>query len=425
MIDIIKLLKENERLSAYRVSEKATSSYELFFVHKKLETVRSTDTSSTRVTVYVKHGEFLGDSTFEILQSDDEKSANGKIDAAINRAALVFNRPYELPPCGTLDETLPSNLYDFDEKTLGAEIAKAVFAADNEENCSLNAVEIFIYKEKTHVLNSNCVDKTQNNARVMIEAIPTFTDEKLSVELYEDYRFTEFNPEKLTAEIARKIKEVKDRALATKPQTPLKTNVLLRNSEIYGVLRELLMSLNYSAVYAHANPFKIGDDIQQNGDGDKLTITMKAMIAGSENSAFFDEDGSSLKDVKVIDGGIVKNYYGTYRFGQYLGVDEPSGNLRLAKLEKGSLKREELNKEPYIECVSLSGIQLDIFNDYIGGEIRLAYLCDKNTKTPITSITMSAKLSDVLKTVKLSDNEDVFVGYEGPDLMLLKDVNIL
>ena len=51
---IIALLKENPLVADYRLNTVKTESYEMFFVHRDLETVRSTDTVSRKVTVFVE-----------------------------------------------------------------------------------------------------------------------------------------------------------------------------------------------------------------------------------------------------------------------------------------------------------------------------------------------------------------------------------
>ncbi len=73
----------------------------------------------------------------------------------------------------------------------------------------------------------------------------------------------------------------------------------------------------------------------------------------------------------------------------------------------------------------MSGLQLDLYNDYIGGEIRLAYYFDGEKTTPITGITMSAKLSEVLSSLRLSEKTDVSGAYEGPVKALLRGVSVL
>ncbi len=420
------LLEKNEQVSAWRISEKATASYELFFVHRKLETVRSTDTVDTQVTVYVDHDGKKGDSSFSVTASMTDKDVEEKIASAVRRAKLVFNQPYDLPEGGEEQMELPTNMKDCDPKALAAQIADAVFAADTVEGGSINACEIFLYRDTARVMNSRGVDKQQRTWRVMIEAIPTFTDEKESVELYEDYRFTEFNPEKTTAEIASRMAEVRDRAHAVKPETPMEINVVLQPHEIRELLRALAGSdLNYAAVYSHANLHKLGDDLQANGAGDKLTVTMKAMVPGSEQSARFDDDGASLRDTLVIENGVVKSYYGASRFGQYLGIGQPSGSLRCMEMAPGTMTDGDMKKSPYLQCASLSGLQLDLYNDYIGGEIRLAYYFDGEKTVPVTGISMSGKLSQALSSLGLSDETVTDGAYRGPKCLLLRGMTVL
>ena len=413
-----------EGLDTYRISERATVSYELFFVHRKLETVRSTDAAATQVTVYVDHDGKLGDSTFHVYPSMTSAEIAAKTAAAVSRAKLVFNEPYEPAPAGELEAALPTNLDEYAPEELGQKIADAVFAADVVPGGSINALEIFIYRDTHRVVNSRGVNKSQTVHRVMIEAIPTFTDERQSVELYEDYRFTRFDAAGLTAEISGKLKEAADRVRAVKPEHGFTTNVVLRPLEIEELVSELADDCNYRTIYDNANLHDAGDDLQP-GDGDKLTVTMKAVVEGSESSAFFDDDGTSLTDTVIIKDGVVCGRYGGSRFGQYLGETQPSGNLGCIRLEPGTLTDAELAAEPYLECVSLSGIQLDLYNDYIGGEIRLAYLHEGDRTTPLTGITMSAKLSEVLATLRLHEQTCVYDEYEGPVKLLLKDVSVL
>ena len=259
----------------------------------------------------------------------------------------------------------------------------------------------------------------------MIEAIPTFTEGGESVELYEDFRFTDFDPQKVTGEIAAKMREVRDRRAAKKPQTPLTVNVVLGGHEIDELIFELADDLGYAALYSHANLHKIGDDLQAGGSGDKMTITLRGQIPGSEKSAFFDDDGTELTDTCVIEKGVVRNNHGTNRFGQYIGVEKPTGDLNCIEMEKGTLTEEELKKQPYIEAVSLSGLQLDLYNDYIGGEIRLAYYFDGEKTVPVTGITMSAKLSEVLAGVRLSEKTSRTGAYFGPEKLLMPNVTVL
>ena len=110
MKNLKKLLDEYEGISGYKITDKHVLSYELFFVHRALETVRDTDTTYTDVTVYVDHDGTKGDSTFHVYRSMTDDDIKEKINKAAARAALVSNQPYELPDKGELDEKLPTNI---------------------------------------------------------------------------------------------------------------------------------------------------------------------------------------------------------------------------------------------------------------------------------------------------------------------------
>ena len=84
-----------------------------------------------------------------------------------------------------------------------------------------------------------------------------------------------------------------------------------------------------------------------------------------------------------------------------------------------------MTAKPYLECVYLSGIQVEVENDYIGGEIRLAYYFDGEKKLPVTGIFMSGKLSDVLNTVVLSEETVVYERYFGPRKLLVSGMDII
>lgn len=424
MIDIEKILKENASVDDYRIVSQKTKSYEVFFVHRKLETVRATDTVTTDVTVYVKHDGKVGDSAFALYASMSEEEAAAKVAAAAARAKLVFNEPYELPEGGKEEKELPSNFTAYELPELAAKIADAVFAADCYEGGSINATEVFLYEDTTCVKNSRGVDKTQVKYHAMIEAIPTWNEGRESVELYEDHRFSEFDAASVTAEINRRMQEVRDRQAAAKPATPMTCNVILNPLEISSLLENIVRQLNYQVVYAHANLYHVGDDIQKDGTGDKLTVTMTGSLKGSVHSASFDGDGVSLVDTTVIRDGVVESYFGSSRFAQYLG-EKVTGSMRCAKVAPGTLTKEAMTAAPYLECVSLSGLQVDMYNDYVGGEIRLAYYFDGEKTVPVTGISMSAKLSEVLAGLRLSDTTTVSGAYEGPEKLLMPGVSVL
>ena len=421
---IINLLKADSGVSDYRINTQKRESYELFFVHKKLETVRATDTTEIKVTVFVREDEKLGTATFSVYSSYTDEDISEKIDGAKKKAALASNKAYPLPEneSGVWDSE--SNFKQFEPCELASMISDAVFAANAYENGSLNATEIFVYKDTVSVKNSRGIDKTETRYSAMVEAIPTFNASEESVELYECYNFTEFDAATVTAEIDEKMHEVRDRLVAKNPEKKLECRVILAAPELAQLFSELAFNLNYEVVYNRSNAFSKGDLIQKDPKGDKLTVTMKGRMLGSVSSAAFDTDGVTKKDALVIKDGKAENYFGSVQFASYLG-EEPTGNIYCLKAECGSFGENDMKEAPYFRCASMSGLQLDVHNDYIGGEVRLAYYYDGEKEIPITGVSISGKLSEALSGMRLSNEETSYEDYRGPKYAAFDNIEIV
>lgn len=420
MNTVIELLRADSRVSGYKLNIHKEESFELFFVKGRLETVRSTDTCDREVTVYVDHDGFRGDAQFFIYPSTTAEQLRALIDEAVGKALLIDNQAYELPEKQTGSYTVESNFADYAPGQLAGLIAEAVFSANDIPNASLNSVEIFLNRHTETVLNSRGLDKTQVRYDAMVEAIPTYNGEKQSVELYQQYNFSTMDPEAIRAEIAGKLAAVKARYEAVTPEQPLDCPVVLNRQELSELFGSIAQDLNYASVYAHANLFRKGQPIQKAPTGDPIGITMKGQIPGSVRSARFDSDGLSLGSIRLVEDGQAVNYYGSNRYGQYLG-ETPTGSLPCLAADPGTAGTPQ---GAYLEVISMSGLQVDLYNDYIGGEIRLAYYHQEGQVLPVTGISISGCLSQVLNTIRLSSDTAVYRGYQGPAQAILSQMKI-
>jgi len=420
---IIDILKTTEEISDWRVISTRTESTELFFVHKDLETVRSTDTTDIKVTVYVMHDERLGEATFSVYSSYDDQKIAEEIEKAKKKAGIIANQPYSLPENEQGDYASASNFANYQPSELASLIAKACFEADSIEGGSINALEVFVYRDESTVVNSRGINKTQAKHRAMVEAIPTFNGEE-SVELYEQYNFTEFDHALVVEEISKKMHEVKDRYKAKAPESKLVCPVVLDAPELEQLVGNFIGNLNFSSVYQHSSAFGLGDDIQKDAKGDRFTVTMRGAMKGSVRSSAFDSDGVTLVDRKIIEEGKAISLWGGTRFAQYMG-EVPTGNLGCVELDCGTLTDEERCAKPYFRCASMSGLQVDIYNDYIGGEVRLGYYFDGEREVPVTGVSISGKLSAAIANMKLSSEAVTYESYHGPKCAIFEGIEIV
>ena len=421
MRETMMLLAGHSRVSDYKVNITKKESYELFFVKGALETVRHTDTWDREVTVYVDHGEFKGASRFFIYPSTTFSQKADLINEAVDKAMVIQNQKYDLPAADSGRFTVESNFADLDPAELAAAIARVVFDANTVENASLNAVEIFINKYSERVINSRGLDKTQIRYDAMVEAIPTYNGKDLSVELYEQYNFNFLDTEALRREIAAKMTEVKARFEATTPARIKPCKVILNPLELSQLFWFLSDDMNYATVYSHSNLYAKGDMIQKNPTGDALTVTMAGSVPGNVQSRCFDDDGMALTDTTIIENGRVVNYFGANRFGQYLG-EKPTGSLQCLKVAPGTAT--DFKTGPYLEVVSMSAFQVDLYSDYVGGEVRLAYYHHGEKVIPVTGVSFSGSLAACLNTIRLSAETCTQDGYTGPRKAVLEGMNI-
>lgn len=423
MIQTEKILRENKKITDYKINIHKKDSYELFFVKGKLETVRCTDTCDKEVTVYAEHDGFLGDSKFNIYPSTTEEELAALAEETADKALLIPNKAYTLPSAEEGSFTVDSNFNRFRPEELAAVVSKTVFSANTVENGSLNAVEVFINRHTDTVINSRGMHKTQVRYDAMVEAIPTYNGEQQSVELYEQYNFNNVDTDTLYQEIAGMMLAVKARYEAVKPTEKLEGKVIFNKTELSRLMDEIAGNLRYMTIYSHAGMYAKGDAIQKDIQGDPITITMTGEAEGSPNSAKFDSDGLTLGAITIVDKGVAVNYYGDNRYGQYL-EETPTGDLRCMVVSTGSVTDAQLQEGPYLEIISMSGLQTDFFSNYIGGEVRLAYWHDGKTITPVTGISISGQLDQVLNTIRLSESKASWNAYVGPAKAIVSGMNI-
>ena len=420
MNTIMNHLQSHKEVCDWKINITRRESYELFFVKGSLETVRNTDNTDKEVTVYVDHGDFRGHAQFFVYPSTTEAELDKLIDDAAAQAKLIDNPPYTLPAGEQGEFAVPTNFDSWDASELAAEIANTVFDANTLDVTSLNAVEIFINRITDTVANSRGLHKSQVRWTAMVEAIPTATQDGESVELYEQVNFSALDLKELTREIADKLAQAKARHDAKRLEITGSPKVILNSQELMELFWNFAYDLNFASVYSHHNVYNVGDALQTAPEGDLLGITMAASLPGCADSRCFDYDGLTLSEKRIVDGGKAVACYGANRFAQYMNA-EPTGSLPILKLDPGTAEEET---GPYLEVMSMSGIQTDFYSDYVGGEIRLAYWHDGETVRPVTGVSISGKVSEVLNHIRFSKDTALFGNYYGPRKAVIEGMNI-
>jgi predicted Zn-dependent protease len=359
----------------------------------------------------------------------DEEDINKKIDENVFAAKFALNPFFEIPSKQDVEiEESKSNLKDRDFKDIIKDVKEAVFEADNYEDGYLSATEIFLYKIDTRIVNSKGIDVSYTSYKGNIETIPSWDKKDEEVEVYEMIRFGTFNRKELTKQVKTALELAKARSRAKKlnaKKVVPGVNVIIQDEEVYQVFRSIASDLNYSSKYQKLNLTNLGESVQgENVTGDKLNLKLVPIYDGAIKSSAVDFDGVVLKEVSLIEEGIAKANYGSYRFGYYLGVDEPTGEVPVIVVKEGSKSFDEMKKTPYIRCVKFSNMQLDPYSGLFGGEVRLGFYFDGKKEIPVTGFSIAGNFNDVKASAVYSKETVTLPAYHGPKYLEIKNLDI-
>lgn len=427
MKSIIELLNENKKVSAWKLTEVETESCELFYVLKKLETNRATNTKDISLTIYVDNEGTRGSSDVVIYSYMGEDEIRKVIEEGVYSASFAQNKFYEIPSKN--EEEIRFEVSNLSEKpfvNVIEDIVKAVFKADVHKDGWINSTEFFLYKKTFHIRNSKGVDVTYSRYYGNIEVIPTWKSEKEEVELYKMIEFGNLDLDYITKEVEDILLLAKLRSEAVTLPKGVKANILLTDEEAQQIIDNFVSDLSYSSEYTHMSLSKVGESVQgKEIKGDKLNVKLVPSLINSVRNSPIDRDGVILKELEVIKDGVALTRHGDYRFGYYLGEEHPTGSYSNMKVECGSTSEKDLKKEPYIECLKFSGMQMDKFSGFFGGEVRLGIYFDGEKTYPVTGFSISGNMNKKRCELVLSkEGISTSSGYEGPKYILVPGMDI-
>ena len=420
-INQVKRVLKEFNIDLYEIREVTENNSEQYYVKGLLETIRNIQVVETNVMIYVKNiingKTYLGNSDFNISKNISKQELKQAISDAVKKASYVHNEAYELTKVDKNKKYFYTPLQE-EPMVILQKIAE-IFNNETTDNLKFNALECFFKERMVEFVNSNGVHLKKKTFTINVEAIPSYYSKDFKTELYRMFTYDNLDYEKIKKDAKLALLDVDNRGKAVKIENVNKCNVILRSEHIKELLKEFISTFNYNAVYSHSNLKNVGDDVQNNPK-QSLNIDLDKR----SKADFFDSDGVILNKHPLIKNGKLINYFGPNRFAQYLNV-KPSGNLPKIILSKGHKSIETLKKKPYIEIIDLSGIQVEAYSSYVGGEVRLALYYDGKTIKPISGFSFSTNLNETLNTMELSKETDKINNYEGPAFMKLENVDII
>lgn len=424
---LLRLLSENKEINDYRISEEDVHSYQLFFVKKKLETNRVSDSSKITVTVYVDAQGMRGHGDFQYSESQSDEDVVENINEAVFNAKLALNPFYELPKAQDKPIELESNLADRDFSEIAEDVAAAVFSNDMDDVLYSAATEIFLNRVERHIFNSQGLDNKEVRYYGEIELIPSYDTKEKEVEIYHMMRFSNFDFDEIRDGVKEVLNIVKDRYNAIDlPKGLDGTNIIIDGEEVGEVFDYFADDLDYMSKFTQTNLFELEKGVQgEEVKGTPLTLSMLPYYKGASRSRSIDDDGISLKECNIIKDGIAKSRWGGNTAAYFIGEKNPTGDLPITKVEKGDISFKDMAKKPYIRCVRFSAMQMDRLSGLVGGEVRLGYYFDGKKEIPVTGFTFTGNLHELKGLMQYSKEEVTYSRYHGPKYLLLPKTQII
>lgn len=429
MIELIRNVLKQAEIADYTINEVAQESVECFFIRRNLDLKRRTNLLEYTVTVFCpfeKKGtegasddgkRMLGSSSVQIYPEMEEDEIAAAIRSAYHAASFVANPWYELVS-GTAEAFVPSKgtLAGRSPEENMKEMVQALFAADTQENVFLNSAEIFSKRIVRRIVNARGVDVSYETCEVSGEYVVQCVSPQ-DVETYHNFSYRDLDTEALRKDVEESLEMTLARARADAAPKAGTYRVILSGEQMGTFFEYYVDRSDSGMIYQKYSGYETGMQVQ--GDslkGDALTIILKAVDP-------YSQEGLPMKDRTLLEDGVLRTIHGNSRFAYYLGI-EPTGTYRSVSVPVGHVPLSELESGAYLHVVSFSDFQMDSFTGHFGGEIRLAFLCDGRTVTPVTGGSINGSIMEVQGNMVFSKERYKNGHYEGPFAVSLEGIQV-
>ena len=424
MIERIKNALARCGIALWRINERAEETAELFFVKQQLDTRRSKDVHKYEVTVFrdVENPDggkpSRGFTSVQLAASMDDGQIERALKDAYYSAQFAANPYFELTD--PVQAPLVEKAGELAEAPLAwsaGRMAKALFAADVQEDAFINSAELFVIRSTDRILSSEGTDVSYTDAKVKGEFVAQCREPE-DVELYCSFQYRELDEQALSAKAAKALTFVRDRAHAQKVLKSGKYDLVLSGDQVFTILYYYAARSSAPMVYARYSTWKQGEDVQGETEGERLNLTLRAFHPYSV------EGIPTAADLPLLEDGKLLRWHGPNRFCRYLGVP-PTGEYQRIVCANGTVPFEEWKQGPALWAVTFSDFQMDAMSGHFGGEIRLAYLIDEDgTVTPVTGGSVNGSILEAQKELAFSTDRYLTADYDGPYAVRLKNVSV-
>lgn len=426
-MDKIKQILGKLGVKVWKLVEEKVSARELFLVERDIDMNRAKQVTHYILTVYADFDQdgvkYRGSANTKLSPSMTDQEIEDKIKTAYFAAGFVKNKWYPLvKPTDQKGLNPVSALGAEDILPVMKDLYQAVYGARGVAN-HINATEFFINQYHYRIENSLGLDITFNQYQGQIEVVTHDEDRELAVEVCRIYDFADSRPQELRARVEKQMEETRWRKEAKPIAGLANIPVILSNDAVAEFFAYYYAKAGAREVYSKVSQAKIGQDIQGQAQGDKVTMTLVALLDQSSQSAGYDREGHLLRDTPLYQEGRLLTYHGDNQYAHYLGL-EATGTIPNFKVEAGSMTYAQMTAKPHLELLVFSDFQMDEVTGDFGGEVRLARYFDGQTYHSVTGLSLAARIGQVEAKMYFSKEMTQHNNYYGPAHIYLADLTI-
>ena len=421
MDQIIEALKKAQ-VSVWRLTRTRTRAAELYFIRKKLDIPRFTETEEIRAEIFRDFEEdgkkYRGSTEIYFEPGLTSEETQKKIRSAYYAASFVKNPYYELPP--KTESAYVGPRANFKERPLSetaGKLADVLLSVNSDDTAFVNSAEIFVRSSDVEIRDSNGTHVSYGKDSIWGEFVTQCVSPS-DVEQYRQFSYGDLDTEALRKKLQDGIEDVRLRAAAVQAPKAGSYNVILTGENLRELLKFYKTRSDSSMIYPQYSTWKTGDPVQgEITTGEKLNISLSSALP-------FSAEGIPLRERPLIRDGILCTIHGNARFAYYLGI-EPVGSYEKMVLDAWTISFEEMKKGNVLEAVSFSDFQMDEMDGHFAGELRLGLLRKEDgTCVPVTGGSINGSILKTQGRLIFSKERYKDSSYEGPLAVLIPDVTV-
>ncbi|MBQ9272841.1 MAG: TldD/PmbA family protein [Mogibacterium sp.] len=422
MEKIINILKSSGA-DAWELTDIKTRGWEFYFIGSRLDQNRAKDVEhiTAKVYKYSENGSTLGFASAEIPPTAGDEEVRQTVSDLVYQASLIKNKAYKLNPGRPFEKTEADIIPLRDDAEA---YIRALQSVEETETEYINSCEVFVQRNTRRFITSEGIDITEDYPSSTLDIVVNAKHSGKEIELYRLYSLGTCDPELLRGDTEALMRYGRDR-IDAEPTPALGTSAIVLSTdaalEVYGYFRD---NLDAAFVVRGMSSFEEGRPVAEYEGGDRITLRAVKEMPGSPSNFACDAEGAPVRDMVLIDEGVVRGFTGNRMFSQYMGLDD-SFMITNWSVSGGSETESSIRDGEFLEIVEFSDFQVDSMTGDIFGEIRLAYYHDgSGTVRAVTGGSVSGSIQDNLGSMRMTAGTRRYANAEIPLATRLAKVTV-